>query len=46
MNGVLIALMMNAPVTGDDFQAMPIFIVGGIAIVLMIVTTILSKKKK
>ncbi|MBP3309885.1 MAG: hypothetical protein J6L05_03645 [Ruminococcus sp.] len=46
MNDVLMALMTNPPVTGDDFQAMPIFIVGGIAVVLMIVTTVLSKKKK
>lgn len=34
------------PVTGDNFPVIPIVIIGAIAIILAIVMTVLSKKKK
>ena len=39
-------LAENAPLTGDNFPVIPLIIVGVIAVVLAVVTTILSKKKK
>ena len=39
-------LAENAPLTGDNFPAVALIIVGVIALVLAVVTTILSKKKK
>lgn len=39
-------LAENAPLTGDNFPATALIIIGVIAVVLAVVTTILSKKKK
>ncbi|MDE6539878.1 MAG: hypothetical protein K2K66_06780 [Ruminococcus sp.] len=39
-------LAENAPLTGDNFPAKILIIVGVIAVILAVVTTILSKKKK
>lgn len=43
MNDVLMALMMNAPVTGDDFQSGKLFIVVGVALALAVATVVVSK---
>ncbi|MCM1506343.1 MAG: hypothetical protein NC177_04300 [Ruminococcus flavefaciens] len=39
-------LAENAPLTGDNFPAMALIVIGVIAVVLAVITTILSKKKK
>lgn len=39
-------LAENIPFTGDNFPATALIIIGVIAVVLAVVTTILSKKKK
>lgn len=39
-------LAENSPLTGDNFPAATLIIVGVIAVALAVVTTILSKKKK
>lgn len=42
----LMMLLANAPQTGDNFPAKILIIVGVIAVILAVVTTVLSKKKK
>lgn len=42
----LITLTANSPVTGDSFSPVVIAVIAGVAVVGIIVTTILSKKKK
>lgn len=42
----LFALISQIPNTGDNFPVIPLVIVGVLAVVIAIVTTILSKKKK
>ncbi len=46
MSYVLTALAEAAPLTGDNFPAKALIIVGVIAVALAIVTTVLSKKSK
>ncbi|MCM1133087.1 MAG: LPXTG cell wall anchor domain-containing protein [Ruminococcus flavefaciens] len=42
----LIALFSQIPNTGDNFPVIPLVIVGVIAIIVAIVSAVLSKKKK
>lgn len=42
----LIALAQQAPATGDGTPLKACLIIGGIAIIVIAVTTIISKKKK
>lgn len=42
----LMMMVGNSPVTGDNFPAKALIIVGIIAAALAVATTILSKKKK
>lgn len=42
----LIAFAEQAPITGDSTPVKACLILGGIAVVVFIVTTIISKKKK
>lgn len=39
-------LAENIPLTGDNFPAVALIVIGVIAVILAVVTTILSKKKK
>ena len=43
MTDILMALMMNAPVTGDDFQSGKLFVVAGAALALAVATIVVSK---
>lgn len=42
----ILALASQIPATGDNFPVIPIVIIGAIAIIIAIVMTVLSKKKK
>ncbi len=42
----LMIIAENAPLTGDNFPAKALIIVGVIAAALAVATTVLSKKKK
>lgn len=41
----LIALVLNAPATGDSFSPVTIAVIAGVAVVAMVLTSLLSKKK-
>ncbi|MDE7104916.1 MAG: LPXTG cell wall anchor domain-containing protein [Ruminococcus sp.] len=42
----MFTLASASPATGDNFPAIPLIIVGVVAIILAIVLSVLSKKKK
>lgn len=42
----IFTLVSASPVTGDNFPAVPIIIVGVVAVIIAIVLSLLSKKKK
>ncbi len=46
MVNTLMTLVLGSPATGDTFSPITIAIVAGLAVIAMIATSVLSKKKK